>query len=254
MSATLWIGLALSLATAVVYASVGRRLLMRADEGPKPPLRAFALWWFALAVYTSVLAARDALAITGLLDRDLLKMAMHLSVGPLVLALWGLFYYLAYILVGGKRLFWPSVALYGIVYAFFVYVAVALEPGGVTLRTWDVTIDYATEIPPAVNALVLVLLIVPILLAVIAYASLLFRLESREQRFRVGVVSLAFAVWFGGALLAALLGLADVEWWGLGGRLLSIASAGLVAFAYRPGPRPRARPREPFPAEVDGHG
>lgn len=254
MSVTIWIGLAVSLATALVYATVGRQVLRRADETSKGPLRAFALWWLALALYTTMLVARDAFAVFDMLDRNMLKTVTHLSVGPLVFALWGLFYYLAYIFVGGKRLFWPSVALYALVYAIFVFIVVTLEPAGVVLRTWDVRIDYATELPPPVDVLVLVLLIVPILLAVIAYATLFFRLEKGEQRLRVGVVSLAILAWFGGSLLAALMGLAEVEWWGLGGRILSIASACAVAFAYATPRRERATSRDGRALEVEKNG
>lgn len=254
MSATLWIGLALSLATAAVYAIVGWRVLPRARGTARGPLEAFALWWFALAFYTFLLAVRDTLAIQDLLDRNLLKTITHLSVGPLVAALWGLFYYLAYIFVGGKRLLWPSVALYSAMYLVFIYITVTLEPAAIILRTWDVRIEYATEIPPLMSLMILALLLVPILLAVLAYASLLFRLEEGEQRLRVGVVSFAFLAWFGGSLLAVLMGLAEVEWWGLGGRLLAMGSAALVAIVYA---KPRRRPGGPrqFPAtEAEEHG
>lgn len=238
MSSTVWVGIGLSVATALTYAFVGRLVARHGGNGATAPLRAFALWWGALALFTAIGALRDGLGLLGLLGRDAIKTASHLSVPPLVLGLWGLFYYLGYIFVGGKRLFWPSVTLYALVYVAFVYIVVVLEPAGVIARAWDVRIDYATTLSPWVSLAILGLLIVPILVAVLAYATLFFRLERGEQRLRVAVVSFAFLVWFGGSLFAAIVGLADVEWWGLAGRLLALGSAGLVAIAYR-SPRPR---------------
>lgn len=244
MSETVWVGVALSAATAATYAYVGRLVARRSPQGVSAPLHAFTLWWAGLALFTMIGALRDTLALLGVLDRDLLKTATHISLPALVLGLWGLFYYLSYIFMGGKRLFWPSVSLYAGVYVIFVYIVVVLEPAGIIARTWDVRIDYATTLAPWVNVILVAVLIVPILVAVLAYASLFFRLERGEQRLRVGVVSLAFLAWFGGSLFAALLGLAELEWWGLGGRLLALLSASLVAFAYRLPNRPRELPRQ----------
>lgn len=240
MPDTVWVGIALSAATAITYAYVGRVIERRGGDGASAPLRAFALWWAGLALFTAIGVGRDTLGMLGLLDRDVLKTLSHLSIPPLVLGLWGLFYYLGYIFVGGKRLFWPSVSLYAAIYAVFIYIVVVLEPAEIVERAWHVQIDYTTTLAPWVNLLLLGLLIVPILAAVLAYASLFFRLERGEQRVRVGVVSFAFLIWFGGTLFAALIGLAELEWWGLAGRILALVSAGLVVLAYRPPQRLRA--------------
>lgn len=233
---------------------MGRLVLRRAEANAKGPLGAFALWWIGLAVYTTILVVRDVTVIGMGFNRDLVKTTTHLSVGPLVLALWGLFYYLSYIFVGSRRVFWPSTVLYALVYVSFIYIVVALEPAAAQLRMWDVSITFATEVAPWLNMLILGILMVPILLAVTAYATLIFRLDKGEQRLRVAVVSIAFIAWFGGSLLAALMGLAEVEWWGLGSRLLSLASAGLVAFAYRTPRRARSDLFKRSLAEADERG
>lgn len=240
MPSTAWIGITLAAATALTYAYVGRLVLRRGGEGTAAPLRAFALWWAGIAIFTAIGVVRDALGLLDLLDLDIVETSTHLSIMPLVLGLWGLFYYLGYIFVGERRLFWPSIALYVVVYAIVVHTVVLLEPASIVTRTWDVQIEYASQIEPWMNLVLLVLLLVPILVAVLGYATLLFRLERGEQRLRVAVVSLAFLVWFGGSLLATLLGLAELEWWGLAGRVLALGSAALVAFAYKPPQRLRA--------------
>ena len=253
---TLAAGFALSAMAGLAYAYVGRIIYTRStSEASKPAIRAFALWWSALALITMVGVARDVALASGYADRDLLKTFAHLTIPPLVLGLWGLFYYLGNIFVGARRLLWPSVILYAAMYVLFVFVTVAQEPTGVTLRTWDVQVQYADQPTGWAMIGIVVLLIVPILVAVAAYASLAFRLERGEQRLRVILVSLAFLVWFGGSLLAVALGLTRVEWWGLAAKLLSLGSALLVGLAYHPPQRLRRRVgmgHEPPEASDDG--
>lgn len=235
LTPTLVGGILLSMLTAIVYLVVAATVHQRSrHQAHKGPVVAFTLWWSGLAASTLLGAALQVVAATDLFDPALVKTLLHMTVPALVVALWGLFYYLGYIFVGGRRLLVPSLALYGVVYAASVYTVASRTPVGVTQRAWDVVITYEQAVPPLLSAALLVLLIVPILLAVVAYASLLFRLKAPEQRFRIGMVSIAFLVWFGGAFLAALLGLAGLEWWGFVGKLLALGSAVLVLIAFAP--------------------
>jgi hypothetical protein len=205
----------------------------RAEESPqRTAMRAFALWWGALGAFTFLGFARDLAAVLDRLPLPLLVALTYLGIAPFTLALWGLFYYLGYILVGRRMLLVPSIVLYVLVYVFFVYATAALQPAGVLVRTWDVEVTFAHVIPPALDFAILALLVVPILAAVLAYGTLLFRVKRREQRLRIALVSFAFFAWFGGTFLVALAGQGSREWWALASRVLSLASVVLVFLAY----------------------
>lgn len=241
-SFTLLTGVAIGVVTTAVYIALSVVIMKRSEAiGEGGALRAFALWWGGIGALTAINGARDLLAALGALDPTLLETLLHLSIPPLSLGLWGLFYYLGYIFVGRRRLFVPSVALYTAVHVILVYIIVTLDPVGATVRMWDVQVEYRDGMPPALTTTLVALLIVPILVAVLGYMALFFRVHGIEQKFRIGMVSLAFVVWFGGSFLVTLTGLARLEWWGLAGRLLGLGSALLVLVAYNPPARVRAR-------------
>lgn len=232
---TLLAGIGLAALTGLVYFAVGGLVMRRSQRvEEKGVVRAFALWWFALGAFTLTTVARDLLAVLGLLTNDIVEASIHLSIPSLLLGLWGLFYYLGYIFVGRRRLLVPSIVLYGALYVGFVYLGSTLEPVGVEMRTWNVEVDYADELTPALNMALLTALLLPIVLGVLAYASLAIRVQAAEQKFRIGMVSIAFLVWFGGSMIAGIVGLTQIDWWSLAARILGLTSSLLVAVAYAP--------------------
>lgn len=241
LTAPLAVSLALALLTALCYLGVAAFIGRRAEDvAQRGALRAFALWWGALGAFTLVGVTRDLAASVDALSLPLLLTTTYVGVTTLTMALWGLFYYLAYIFVGRRRLLVPSLAFYVLFHVLLVYLTALLQPTGTLARTWDVQVIYAGSVSPALGLAVLGLLFMPILVAVLGYASLLFRLDRAEQRIRVALVSTALFTWFGGTFALTLVGLG--EWAGLASRILGLVSVILVLLAYGPSERVGRRP------------
>lgn len=241
-AATLAIDAGLALATSALYAYVGRLTLSRPAGEPdgRLAIRLFAVWWFGLAVVTVVGAGRALLAAAGILD-----LPLHTALGfgallPLVAALWGLLYYLLYIYTGNRRFFWPVTVAHAAILVYFTYLTLWLRPTGVVVSDWSVTTSNANELAGPALGFALFLILGPVLIAALGYGSLIFRTTDPTTRYRVGMVSGAFLLWFGSAGLAVATGLGlPVEqggwyWWPLAARAIGLFSTLLILGAYRP--------------------
>lgn len=236
-SATLAIDAALALATALVFAYVGQMTLRRRPteiDGARA-LRRFAAWWFGLAAYTLVGGLRSAMAAAGNLDLTLHAAVSNLSTIPLVVLLWGVVSYLAYIYTGRRAALTASTVLHVAILVFYAGVLLTFEPVAVRAQTWTVSIDYADGgLPGWVTALVLFSILGPTLAAAVGYASLYFRTRERNARYRIAMVSSGFLLWFGSAAVASLTPIAQAEWWPPASRLLGILATAIILAAYRP--------------------
>jgi hypothetical protein len=235
---TLLAGGATSLVSGIVYAVVGARIASKpGGSDDRTALRAFGAWWLGLSLLTLVGAFETFLWLAGARAPVFHVPILYLTLIPLFVALWGIFYYLAYLFSGRRSLLWISAALYAGLYAAFVVIVVMLDPVGVKATTWDVRVEYGATLSPAATFVAMLLLLAPILLAAVAYGSLIFRLRDPAQRFRVIVVCVALLVWFGGPLGAQLAGFGDSDAWAMANRFLSLACALAILFAYRPSAR-----------------
>lgn len=238
MSVTLALNAGIGFATAGVFAYVGALMLRRSvgDAGARRAMGTFAAWWFSLAVLTAAGAARMTLAAAGNLDLLPHLVLSELAVVPLVVALWGLLYYLLYIYTGNGRLFWPLTVAYGAVLAWFVYLTWWLQPVRIVARTWNVDIEYARAdaLEGPIGAVALALILGPVLIAAALYASLLFRATDRGVRYRIGMVSGAFLLWFGSSAIASIAELTTADWWPPLARLVGLLATFMVLAAYRP--------------------
>lgn len=230
------LGIALSLATAVLYVHVGRIMLQRDVEAPsRRALQLFAVWWFALAGLSLMGAAELGLLVLGVFAIEVYIALIFVSLLLLVLSLWGLLYYLLYLHTGSERLLVPLTIFYAGLYAAFAYVAMWLQPIDVELRHLRVKIVYANTLDPLATALVLGSMLGPVTLAALLYGSLLFRLTDRLHRFRVALVSGSFFLWFGLVpLIGTLAQLNHAPWWPMMGRVMGLVVPGLILIAYRP--------------------
>lgn len=249
-----------ALATAAVFAYVGVIVLQRrvSEAGSVRALRLFATWWFALATLTTANAAQLLLASAGVTALSAHVAFATLGVVPLTVALWALLYYLLYIYTGNERLFWPLTIVYAFITVWFLYLIVWLDPVAVNVTKWTVTLEYAnqTALEGSLGVALLALLLGPILVAATLYGSLFFRAPTPDARYRIGMVSGAFLLWFGHPILANAAGLTDVAWWPLVSRIVSLVATFMVLAAYQPPGFVRARlgitePRPPEPAPAD---
>lgn len=227
---------ALASVTAILYAYVGGITLRRttSDAASRRAVRLFAVWWLGLAAMTLVGVLRTAIFVGGITDLTTHVILSYVTLPLLVAILWGLVSYLAYIYMGSPRVFgaitWFHVALL----VSLVYLVVALRPTGVELTATSAAIQYANEVPRRVTIALILAIILPALAAAVGYASLYFRTDDRNARYRIAMVSGAFVLWFGSAGIAGLLRLGELEYWPIASRGIALVATIMVLAAYKP--------------------
>lgn len=237
--ATLVMGAALSFLTAGLYAYVGRIMFDREATGPaRRALGTFATWWLALAALTLLQGIQLVFVAAGTLQVELHVALTHLKLLPVMVGAWGLLYYLLYLHTGRESLFTPLTFCYALVYAYFTYLLVWMQPVDVVANGLAVQLVPARELPVGMRLGALLLLYGPLASAAALYGSLLFRLRDRLHRYRVALVSGSFFLWFGILPTTGFVtGLTAAPWWPLLSRAVGVLVPVLVILAYRP-PRP----------------
>jgi hypothetical protein len=224
------------LASGAVYAYVGTRIAQRrVQREAQLPLVAFATWWHALAGVTLLAAVCAALAAFGQLDHDLFVAVSYGNLFLIALALAGLVYYLLYLYSGIRRWWKLLVPVYYAYAIFLVYFVRAHRPSGYEVRRWGLAIAY--EIPVERDPLflaVLLLLVLPPILAALAYLSLLRHASGRTLRYRIAIVSTALLLWFGSTLAASVSGLSQSDTWQLASRCIGLGATLSILAAYYP--------------------
>lgn len=230
------VGAALHIVAAGLYAYVGSIMLQRETSGSaRRAMVMFATWWFALGSMQALSAFRIGLFASGIDSLDVFKTLSIVGVLPLVVALWGLLYYLLYLHTGKEGIFWPLTLGYGLLYVYFVYLVVWLNPTAVEFRNFTVLLVNERQLAGAQLQAVMVLLLGPVATASILYGSLFFRLKERMHRYRIGLVSVSFFIWVGVfPVLGIVTGLNKSEWWPLASRALGLLVPILIIAAYRP--------------------
>lgn len=239
MSNTLVLGAALAVLAAILYAyvavRVGRR---RVSEDARLASKLFALWWNALAGITALGALSTILGLAGVRSLPVYVAISNVALLCLVLGLWALLYYLVFLYTGSRRALVPLSVCYALLYAATVGVQVWRHPLSVTEGTWSTTIAYERPLPRAGTIVFTVLILVPQLLAALAYLSLYFRLEDRTKKYRVLLVSGSILFVFAAPLVGpALAG----EGWPLVSRIIGLAAATATLAAFVPPTWIRAR-------------
>lgn len=235
---TLLVAASFAFATAFLYAYVGRVVHRRDVEGDaRLAARLFAIFWYAISLVGFTTALTLSLAWLDRADPVVILALSQAIYLLLSIGLWALLYYFAYLFFGSPRLLWPISVFYAAFYVWTLYLfAASGAPVGVDVTAWTATLRFSDPIPPHSPAVALfgILLLVPPLAGVLAYASLWFRVRNRTQRYRIGMVAVTIFLWFGASLVVTLQQAGGADWWQLTSRLLGIAAAALVVFAYRP--------------------
>jgi len=204
-----WIRLLLGVVGTVVYFLVGVTVgQKRTAKESAPGIRAFQLWWFGLATLTLFAPLMKALDVvtgtTGLLTFRIFLLEMLIIL--LMLAVGGLLYYLVYVYTGAAWTLWP-VALYVLVET--AWLVTIIDQAHITGYGPDCPGEafcYERDLSGTSASTILSLsLVLPILLATIAYFALFFRVDQRVQKVRVAMVAGSLALWFGSSLVASLI-------------------------------------------------
>ncbi len=198
----------LALMTGALYGYVARNIRNRRLS---PEARAanltFAVWWLALGAVDLAAGALNLATAFGFRDVAIFVTYVNVVLLLICLAFWGLTYYLTYLYTGSRRALWVLGAFYGGLGLALLYLIAWLQPTGFDETQATLTLTYTHQAPPFVGTLIGAALVIPVVLAALAYGSLFFRVRDRAHRFRIGVVAGSFLGWFGWSLLSTLLGL-----------------------------------------------
>ena len=239
---TLLLVAAFSVVTAALYVYVGRVILRRHVEGDaKLASTLFATFWFGLGAATGVGSVITLLGWLGVTDLSIYLTVVQVTFLVIMVAVWALMYYLAYLFTGNRSLLIPISAYYLVFYAFTVYLIVLVDYQSVAVEEWRVRLVAAAQPSRAISVAFGLALIVPPLIGAVAYARLFFKVEGATQRYRIGLVSGTILAWFGSSLAAQLFQANTSAWWQVASRAISVVAALLVYFAYRPPAWVRAR-------------
>lgn len=212
---------------------LGKRQLT--ETGDRLAWSAFRIWWLALGLNIGLGAVNTLMALASIYNLTAHLILMLSSILVLCIALWGLLYYLIYLFTGSRLWAWPLAAFYGLVFVSLVaYLFFVLQPVGVIHENGSASLQYASDAPELNVLIVAIFILLPQILAALAYFSLFFRVKDRAQKYRVLLVSLSILVWFSSPFIALGLGWADLPWWSLASRLLGLAAVLAIYWAYYP--------------------
>lgn len=205
--------------------------LRRAGASPegREALALFSMWWVALSVYAVAGATLDLSAAVGVRAAGPAMVLRFAQAVALCIGLWGLMYYVAFILTG-RRGFLPLLAVfYALYYGAIVFYLTLGKPIAVAAEAWRARIAY--ESPVVSAAAGTLLLVLPPLVASATYLLVLLKAKELGRRYRIALVSLSTIAWF----VAVLLRDGD----GAGGLaalapLLALVSASAITWAYQP--------------------
>jgi len=196
-----------ALATGLVYVFVARLIMNRhPSTDARLANSMFAVWWGAFGLLEFSVGAYQVPAAFGFQDLALVIALLNLILLLIVVALWGLVYYLVYLYTGSSRSFWPITILYMILAAAMLYLVAWIEPTGFKA---DGTLSYTRQLTGFPSIAIGLAFSLPVVLAALGYGSLYFQAQARTQRFRIGMVAGSFLAWFSWSALSALLQLSQ---------------------------------------------
>lgn len=231
-----------ALVTSAIYVFVGYRLTRRAlPRAGRMAAAGFVAFWYGIAIsgllggtgLQALLAAFDVLTL------GVVLVLTQVSLLAISIALWGLLYYLVYLYTGWHRAWMAIAAFYVAFYAFLQYFIWDAGPTGLRTGRWSVAVEYEKDIEnatlsdPYLFALIVGLL-VPQILASLAYLTLVFGVKNPTQRYRILLVSVSILVWFGSPFLALGAGISEGDGYQIVSRLIGLGAAIVIFFAYHP--------------------
>ena len=233
---TLLFGAVLALLSAGIYFYIGRVLSHRqqTSSGAGMAWLMFITWWYALALATLAGGTLSLLAAFGIIGLPLFITVTILNLLMTCTALFGLMFYLLYLYTGKISLIWPVGIFYFFYYGFLVYFVEASDPIGVTVNRWNASLQYQNVFRGPLVLLLLVLLLFPQIFGSMAYFMLFFQVKAKTQKYRILLVSWSIIIWFLTSFLAGISGFSQQDWWQVTSRLIGLAAALTILFAYQP--------------------
>lgn len=233
LTARLAITVVLHVVAALVAFWIGRRILLRRAEGETGrALRLFALWWLGFGADTLLNGLTWLAGGLGVANEPVTALLTYLALASIVLMVWGLTYYLVYLVTGRAGAFWPIAVFYGVSFLLALALIVSLRPVGVKMNAWAGEVAYANPPPPVAGLLVALYFLLPPLGGALTYGTVAFRVQGRADRYRILAVAIGIFVWFTSSLVFTGAGPSGSDARALAGAALSFACLLLIVSAY----------------------
>jgi hypothetical protein len=216
-----------------IAARLGRRKFESRDD--QFAWTAFRIWWLGIGISTALGALRALMVASGVQSLAPYMAQSLVNTAILIVAFWGLLFYLIYLYVGRRSWAIPL----GVFYALFfigllAYTFVVLQPTGVTIADGAATVTNANQPDPIYAIVTILLLLAPPIIAALVYFSLYFRVRENQQKYRVLLVSVSILVWFGSPLIGWALGATSADWWTYASRVIGLLAVLVIYWAYYP--------------------
>jgi hypothetical protein len=236
-NSTLLLGALFSSVEAIIFFVVGGRLRRRRIPTSDARLAwsLFVVWWYGIALSTLVDGVQSLLGAFGAGGNLPLFLTLaQLNILFICISLFGLLYYLIFLIVGSSRPLIPLVVFYVAYYALLAYYLNSLNPTGVLTGRWTMTLQYEHAAVGLFFTVVLVFLVFPQMLGSLAYFSIFFRVRDVTQKYRILLVSCSIFLWFGSALFGSAAGLGTLDWWQIVSRVIGLVASLMILMAYQP--------------------
>lgn len=240
---TLLASAVLSLGTAAGFLAIGLLVTRRArgDEPAGAAELAFRVFWFSAAIVWGAQGAATLAGYLGVASRALVVGLDQVASPFYCLAAAMLLYYVLYLLTGRARLLVPILVYYLLAYVALRVIVESSHGVGADVGGWQVNVRWERPLQGPAYSLVVALISVPLLGAVVAYASVFFRVDDPAARYRIALVATGLLAWVGTEALSFTSGLASTTAGELARRLVALGATLLILMAYRPPAWVRAR-------------
>jgi hypothetical protein len=247
MESTHLASLGFALASAVLFGLVARTVHRRpVSPQAKGARNAFVFWWGCL----SFLSVAGAILVLPFVPSDV-PLFLEATIAILFLlcvGLAGLLYYLVFIYTSRRGAWKPIAAGYLLLFGMLMFLVLRTGPFHVEETGWGRQLKGATELEGTpLSWAVVILFIVPPLVAAGAYLSLYRKVDDAGQKRRILLVGLSIFLWFGTSLGASVGNVQLATWWQVASRVISLAAAAMVYYAFAGIKQPPATPQGQAP-------
>jgi hypothetical protein len=190
----------------------------------------FSLWWVGLGFFALCEAGLDLGSVLADVPFEVLLFLSLAQVIAFCIGLWGLMFYVAYILTGRRSLLTPLAVLFAFYYGVLLFALTLGHPVGLQAGPIGAGLAYADPVLPP--AALTALFLTPPLIAAATYVALFFFTPRDAQRSRVLLVATGTVGWLASMLMRD--GATSAAWWSAAPLVLALLSAIVVASAFSP--------------------